>query len=257
MSRPVTIVTGAGRGLGRALALELAARDARVAAFVRDKATAVQMTTDHDILGVTADVSDPVAVRAAFATVRGRFGPIDILVNNAAVYPRRDFLEETAESFMETVAINLGGYVACTREALEDMVLTGRGRILNVSSFADRAPLPASAAYSVTKGAGRIFTRALLADLGDRFPDIVIGDWIPGALATRLGPKDGTDPAQAARWGAVLALSRDPSLSGVLFDRDQEVPPVRSIRGRLRDRVLGRRQKKLRRLSGEPASWSH
>ena len=121
------------------------------------------------------------------------------------------------------------------------MVQTGFGRILNVSSYADVAPLSASAGYSVSKGAARILTRALVADLGDRFPGIVIGDWMPGMLATRMGVAAGLDPVQAARWGARLALWHDPALTGTIFEMDREVLPPRGLKRRILERLTGRR----------------
>ncbi|EPX84540.1 Short-chain alcohol dehydrogenase of unknown specificity [Rubellimicrobium thermophilum DSM 16684] len=240
---PAVVVTGAGRGLGRALAVEFVRQGRPVAGFGRDAAALAQTAAEAGPLfhPLSCDVADPAQVRAALAAVRERIGPVDILVNNAAVYPRRDILDETPESWMATLAVNLGGAVACTREALEDMTARGEGRILMVGSFADLAPIPASSAYAVSKGAMRIWSRALAADLADRFPRIVISDWMPGMLATRMGPQDGLDPAVAARWGVALALWRDPSLTGTVWERDREVLPPRSLKRRIADRLLGRR----------------
>ena len=159
------------------------------------------------------------------------------LINNAAVYPRGDLLSEPPSHIMDCVAVNLGGMVNCALMALADMTEAGHGRILNVSTFADLAPLPGSSAYSVSKGAARIFTRALIADVCDRFPRIVINDWMPGQLATRMGLADGLDPAVAAHWGVALALSDDPSLTGSIFERDAEQLPPRSLKRRLVERV--------------------
>jgi len=117
-----------------------------------------------------------------------------ILINNAAVYPKRDLLDLPAGAFQDTLAVNLGGVVSTTQAVLQHMIKDGVGRIVNVATFADLNPLPMSAEYSVSKGAARIYTRALIADIGDRFPDIVVGDWMPGMLATRMGIADGLDP---------------------------------------------------------------
>lgn len=240
----IAVVTGAGGGLGRALALELVARGVRVAAIGRSPGgieETAAMAPEGRIMTVMADVADADAVRNAFAAIT-EAAPVSVLINNAAVYPRRDFLDESGESFAATVAVNLGGMVNCTRAALDGMVRTGRGRIVNVSTFADMAPLPASAAYSVSKGAGRILTRALVADLGDRFPGIVITDWMPGMLATRMGIADGLAPGVAARWGAALALWDDPALNGAVFEMNREVLPPRGLKARLRDALLMRRR---------------
>ncbi|MDX1781766.1 MAG: SDR family oxidoreductase [Thalassovita sp.] len=239
----VAVVTGAGAGLGRALSVELTRRGVTVAGFGRGE-EGLRETADlagDKFMPLPVDVSDFAAVEAGFAKVAKDLGDPVLLINNAAVYPRRDFLDETADSFMATVAVNLGGAVACSRAALSGMVQTGFGRIVNISTFADLHPIPASAAYSVSKGAARIFTRALLADLGDRFPDIVINDWMPGMLATKMGIPDGLDPAQAAIWGAEMALWHDRSLSGAVFEMDREIPPPRGMKGRIRDALMLRR----------------
>jgi NAD(P)-dependent dehydrogenase (short-subunit alcohol dehydrogenase family) len=241
----IAVVTGAGSGLGRALAVRLTREGFAVVGFGRrsealDETKAI--AEDGLFQPMALDVSEPVAVRDAFDRMRAQHGPIALLINNAAVYPRRDVLDETAESFMQSVAINLGGTFACSRAALDDMVETGRGRILNVATFADLNPLPASAAYSVSKGAARILTRALIADLADRFPGIVISDWMPGMLQTTMGIPDGLPPEQSAEWGVKLALMCDPSLTGSIFEMDREALPPRGLKGKIKDAVLMRRR---------------
>jgi len=237
LTKGIAVITGAGSGLGRALAVELA-RKMRVVGFGRHMKTLRKTAAMIDnFTPMQVDVADPQAVEQAFAQI----GPVTVLINNAAVYPRRDFLNETGESFAKTLQINLGGIVNCSHAALTTMVETGEGRILNVASFADIAPLPASSAYSVSKGAGRILTRALVADLGDRFPDIVITDWLPGMLATGMGIPDGLQPEVAAKWGAKLALWHESSLNGVTFERDHELLPPQSLKRRLKNKLLLRR----------------
>lgn len=234
------VVTGAGSGLGRSMARAFCARGFRVAGLGRRPEALEQ--TGSGLEGFRAhpvDVADAQAVREVFAVL----GPVAVLVNNAAVYPHRDFLEETGESFAATMGINLGGVVNCSRAALTTMVDAGQGRILNVATFADLNPLPTSAAYSVSKGAARILTRALIADLADRFPDIVISDWMPGMLATQMGIPEGTDPDVSAEWGVAQALSRDPSLMGAVFEMDREILPPRSLKGRVKDLLLMQRRK--------------
>lgn len=245
----VAVITGAGSGLGRALAAEIGTRGLTVVGLGR-RAEALAETAalcpENRFVAQVCDVADYGAVQATFDTVQAEHGRVALLINNAAVYPRRDFLDETAASFMASVSTNLGGMVAASRAALDGMVDRGFGRILNVSTFADIAPLPASSAYSVSKGAARILTRALVADLGDRFPGIVIGDWMPGMLRTGMGVPDGLDPADAARWGAELALRHDPSLTGTMFEQAVEVLPPRGLKGRIKDRLTGRAPKPRR-----------
>lgn len=244
----LAIVTGAGAGLGRALARNLAMRGMRVAGIGRNMAALNDTGTDlptgrfHPII---ADMADPDAVTRAFDQAR-EIAPLTLLINNAATYPRRDFMDETGDSFMATVATNLGGTVAASRAAMDQMAETGFGRILNVATFADIAPLPASSAYATSKGAQRIFTRALIADLADRFPDVVISEWMPGMLATAMGIPDGVPPDQAARWGAELALWHDPELTGSVFEMNSEILPPRGLKSKLKSALMLRRGPKPR-----------
>ena len=239
-TRDVAVITGAGSGLGQALAVELTRRGVRVAGFGRraDRLIQTARLAGPDFFPLELDVGDPGAVKDGMASVAREHGFVGLLINNAAVYPRLDFLDETPESFMASVATNLGGVVACSHAALLAMAQRGYGRILNVSTFADLGPIPNSSAYSVSKGAAKVLTRALIADICDRFPDIVINDWMPGALATDMGIPEGLDPAVAADWGARLALCHDRSLTGSIWERDTEHLPPRSLKGKLKDLVL-------------------
>lgn len=238
----LAVVTGATGGLGRALVLELLHRGLTVAAVARDAAAleALQREGGARLLTFRADLSQPAQIAEAFAQMRQR-APVTRLVNCAALYPHRDLLRETPESFAATMDVNVGAAFACTRAALDDMCALGAGRVVNVGSFADLAPLPGSGAYSVSKGAMRLLTRAFVSDLGARFPDIVFSDWMPGMLATRMGPPDGLAPKVAARWGAGLLLWQERSLNGTIFEQDREVPPPMGRKARLKALLTGRR----------------
>ncbi len=245
----VAVVTGAGSGLGRALSLQLCNEGLVVAGLGR-RADALEHTrqaANGELFhAYPVDVSIAADVRGIIETIVQAHGPITILVNNAAINPHRDFLDESGESFANTVAINLGGTVNVTRAVLDNMVQSGVGRILNVSSFAGDAPAPANSAYSVSKGAQRIFSQALSRDLSDRFPDIVVNTWMPGALATDMGPPTGIAPEHAAIWGVKLAFSHDRSLTGTTFERDTELLPNRSLKRRILDTVLMRHRRPRR-----------
>ncbi len=242
LNEGVTLVTGAGAGLGRALASELVNRGQTVVGFARSR-DGINETAEligEGFTPIVVDVADVNAVNKAFAKIERQRGPVARLVNNAAIYPRKDFLEQTPQEFTAVMNVNLGGIINCSHRALHAMVETGVGRIVNVTSFADIRPLPASSAYSVSKGAGRILTRAMVADLGDRFPGIVISDWLPGMLATRMGIADGLKPEEAARWGAALVLRQDKALNGAVFEMNRELLPPRSLKRRLFDKLLGK-----------------
>jgi NAD(P)-dependent dehydrogenase (short-subunit alcohol dehydrogenase family) len=232
----VVVVTGASEGLGRALCHALMSQNVRVAGIARrtDALDAVKNDAPKGLfLPILADVADPKAVEAGFEEIRKTWGPVSSLINNAGVYPHRDIIDETPESFMHTMSVNLGGPLFCAQQALVDMTERGFGRIVNVGSFADIAPAPVSAAYSVSKGALRVLTRALNADLADRFPNIVINDWMPGVLNTKMGLATGADPTHVANWGAKLALWHDPKLSGVVFEGDRSLAPHVGLKRRI------------------------
>lgn len=238
----VAVVTGADGDLGRALSAALTLRGLKVAGI-----SATPFTPGHEhVVPIIADVRDPAAVAAAFAEIRDRLGAPSILINGAEVYPHRDILEETPASFMDTVQMNLGGAFNCCHAVLPEMVARGHGRIVNIVTFADVVPAPLAAGYSVSKGALRILTRALVSDLGDRFPGIVINDWVPGTHTPRKGIPDGVDPVLAAEWGVNLALLQDRAINGLVFLQDREHAPPRSLKGRVKDRVLGRGRVRVR-----------
>lgn len=239
----LALITGAGSGLGRALSIELAAK-MPVAGLGR-RAGALAETAalaGPNFHAFPCDIADFAALRAAVSQTRD-IAPLTLLINNAALYPHRDILEETPESFMETMQVNFGGTLAATRLALDTFAETGFGRILNVATFADIAPLPTAAAYSTSKGAARILTRTLVADLADRFPDIVITDWMPGMLATDMGLPEGLPPQISAKWGVALALWHDPSLTGATFEQDSEILPPKGLKSRLKNALLLRRRR--------------
>ncbi|SHH66519.1 SDR family oxidoreductase [Cognatishimia maritima] len=241
----VAVVTGGGSGLGRALVLRLCALGFTVVAIGRREAPLLetQSLAGERVVPMVLDVSDSDAVRQGFEKITDQHGQIALLINNAAVYPQRDILDETPESYARTCDINFGGVVACSMAALDQMTRRGWGRILNVATFADLNPLPGASAYSVSKGAARIFTRALVADLADRYPNIVISDWMPGMLRTEMGLPEGLPPEVAAKWGVELALQVAPDLMGTTFEQDREILPPRGLKGKVKDMVTFRRRK--------------
>jgi NAD(P)-dependent dehydrogenase (short-subunit alcohol dehydrogenase family) len=238
----IAVITEASWGIGQALA-EALARQGVVVAGLSHKAYVPGVA---GILPVIADVRDPADVTRAFDEIRTRLGHPTILINNSETYPDRDILDETPDSFMDTVRLNLGGAFNCCHAVLPDMVARGSGRIINVVTFADVHPAPLAAGYSVSKGALRILTRALVADLGDRFPGIVINDWVPGTHTPRKGIPDGVDPVVAGEWGAKLALMKSPEINGMVFLQNREHALPKSLKGRVKDRILGRRRSQLR-----------
>lgn len=247
----VAIVTGASAGLGRALAVELTDRGVIVAGIAR-RADALAATGAlcadgrfHDLAG---DVRDAQRMRDIVADVEQRIGPVAILINNAAVYPRHDFLSAPAEDVIDEIAINLDGYVTTTSAVLPGMAARGSGRIVNVSSFAGDEPLAGSLGYSVSKAGVRALTRAIAAETRHRLPGIVVSEWLPGVMNTRIGVPGALDPAVAAVWGARLAMDNDPALHNAVFVRDEQRLPPRGAAQRIKDLLLMRFPAPPRRL---------
>lgn len=247
----LAVVTGASDGLGRALSVAFCRRGVRVVGVARRVERLMeteQLCGSSCFSYFAADVAATARIGEVFAEVEERIGPVTILINNAAVYARADFLSATAEHTLGQIAINLNGSVNCASAALRHMAARGRGRIVNVSSFAGEGPVPGSLGYSVSKAALRALTRALTAETRDRLPGIVISEWIPGVLNTSMGRAGGIDPEVAAEWGVSLALADDPDLHGATFVEDRELIPRRSLKGRVKDFVLRIPPRRPRRL---------
>ena len=165
----VALVTGAGRGLGRAVAERFVAEGARVviAEIDGDLARDAAAALGDAVLGVQCDVSRSADVERAFDTCLERFGGIDVLVNNAAVVAPAvgHFLELDEETWDLVLGVNLKGHFLCTRRAARHMVQQGSGVIINVSSGGASRAHRGMVAYDASKGGVEAFTRAVAVDL--------------------------------------------------------------------------------------------
>lgn len=145
---------------------------------------------------VQGDVSKQEDVARLFAEATTRFGKVDILINNAAVYPKVEFLATSHEEWSRVIEVNVIGMALCCRMALPGMLERGFGRIINLGSFAWRKPIPKSSAYSVSKGAAGPLTRSLVAEIDrGKYPDVLINEFMPGIVRTRMSDA-GIDPAE-------------------------------------------------------------
>jgi 3-oxoacyl-[acyl-carrier protein] reductase len=164
VDKPVAIVTGASRGIGRAVAVELASTHAVVATYRdrRDAAESLQQETGAEI--VRCDISSAADREALMALTRERFGRLDLLVNNAGMAPRerRDLLEASEESFDELIATNLKGPHFLTQLAARWMKEQGSGRIVFVTSISAYSASVNRGEYCVSK-AGLSMSAALYA----------------------------------------------------------------------------------------------
>ena len=181
------IVTGAGTGIGRATALLLAERGARVvAAGLQPEALgeAVEAITagGGEAIAVDADVSDPAASEQVATSAQDAFGGTDVLVNNAAVYPIGPWHEMDAEQWDAVFATNIRGYFLMARAVRPQMIARGGGAVVNVSSVTFFTGNALLLAYVASKGAVIGFTRALAREAG---PDGIRANAVaPGAFPT-------------------------------------------------------------------------
>lgn len=162
----VAAVTGAGRGLGRVMALALAAAGADVLLASRTAPELERLAGEVRALGrralpFPADVTDPDACEAMAAAAVERLGGLDVLVNNAGTNVRKPALELTPDEFEFVVATNLKGYFTCARAAGRHFTARGSGKVINVSSIMGSVALPNQAAYASSKGGVDQLTKVL------------------------------------------------------------------------------------------------
>ena len=185
----IAMITGAGSGVGRAVAQALAALDWRLALVGRKQEaleeTAKTLKGDHLI--APADVGDPAAVKAVFAKIKDKFGRLDMLFNNAGMGTPAIPIEDLSfEQWQAIVGVNLTGAFLCTQEAVRMMKAQSPqgGRIINNGSISADRPRPHSAPYTATKHAITGLTKSIILD-GRPF-DITAGQIDIGNAATEM-----------------------------------------------------------------------
>ncbi|WP_318215983.1 SDR family NAD(P)-dependent oxidoreductase [Streptomyces sp. SCL15-6] len=188
MKQPrAALVTGAGGALGRAVAVRLAADGHDVAVLDRDTESLEQTAAQVEKAGaraltLTTDLRDAAAVEAAVDRTATELGTLRVLVNNAAVYPSRPFLEVPLAEYEEVVAVNQRAYWVAAQAAARRMTATGGGAIVNVASITLHGGWDSLAAYVSTKGAAVALTRALARELGPE--EVRVNCVSPGAFPT-------------------------------------------------------------------------
>ena len=150
------LVTGGGRGIGRAVALDLGRAGAAVAVAARTRAEVEKVAAEIGAAGgraaaLTIDVADPESVRAAFAQAREALGGIDILVSGAGVAPTAPLARTSDAVWRQVLETNLSGVFYCLREALPEMTARGWGRVVNLASIAGKTGYPYIGAYAASK----------------------------------------------------------------------------------------------------------
>lgn len=173
------VVTGGARGIGAGIAAALMQHGARVSVISRNPGGAPAGSTT-----ATADVGDEASVQHAFAELRKKNGPVEILVNNSGISDSSPLLRTTLALFENILRTNLTGTFLCTREAAADMVAAKWGRILNVASIAGLHGAPYISAYCASKHGVVGFTRAIATEFAGI--DITANAVCPGYTETDM-----------------------------------------------------------------------
>ena len=185
----VALVTGGGRGIGRACALALAGRGAALAVCARtrgeiDAVAAEIVAAGGRATSVALDVTDAESVAEATAEVAETLGPIDVLVNNAGIAPSAPFEKIDDAMWAATLGVNLTGTFLCTRAVLGGMLARGFGRVVNIASIAGKVGFPYVSAYCASKHGVIGLTRALALEVAAR--GITVNAVCPGYVDTQL-----------------------------------------------------------------------
>jgi len=217
----VAVVTGGARGIGRAITESLLREGASVAFCARSQERVDQAqrefaaaSSEEQVMGAVCDVSRYEQVREFFQAVNGRFGQLDVLVNNAGVGAFRPVEQMSPEEWDQIIHTNLSGVFYCSHEAIPLMKNHGGGLIINIGSLAGRNAFPGGAAYNASKFGLLGFTEAMMQDV--RQDGIRVSTIMPGSVQTEFGgtPPGGDwkiDPAHIGE--TVLYLLRLPERS--------------------------------------------
>jgi L-rhamnose 1-dehydrogenase len=221
----VAIVTGATRGIGRAIAVRFGQEGARVAIVGRDRDKGRETVGLVEAAGgeaafLPADVSDSSQVQAMVDTVVERWDRIDILVNNAAICPFMGFLEMPEGLWDEVLAVNLKGYFLCSQAVAKVMVEQGiKGRIIAVSSISAEFGGSQQAHYCASKAGINLLVKSMAISLGPY--GITCNAVLPGTVETDINREDLADRATRDYWirrGPIGGLGQPEDIAGpVLF----------------------------------------
>jgi glucose 1-dehydrogenase len=206
------LVTGAGTGIGSAIARRFAAEGAAVVVNYHasaDGADAVVGAIQADggrALAIRADVSDAQAVASMVARAAEQLGPIDVLVNNAGLEKRAAVLEVAEADWDLVIGVNLKGAFLCLQACGRQMRERGGGSIVNVSSVHEDLSFPGYAPYAASKGALRMLMRNAAIELAPHH--IRVNNVAPGAIATPINTRELHDPASLRALDATVPLGR-------------------------------------------------
>lgn len=220
------VVTGGSRGIGRAIALQLAEAGADIAVLARDAEALQRVAEELAALGarvqpIACDIADAGAVNWAAEQVRRTLAPVTVLVNNAGAVLRKPMLETSDAEWRRVMAVNLDGTFYVTRAFLPDLTRAG-GRVINISSIAGRQGTAQLAAYCAAKHGVVGLTRALAEEL--RTAKVSVNAICPGSVDTVMlregmpGASPDMTPDDIARTALFLAHAAPAALTGACID---------------------------------------
>jgi 3-oxoacyl-[acyl-carrier protein] reductase len=189
----VALVTGAGKGIGRATAIALAKEGVNVGLMARTESDLINVAKEIEDIGVnvayaTADVSSIEQVNQAVESLKTALGPVDILINNAGTGKFGKFLELEPEEWKQIIDINLMGVYYVTRAVLPQLIEKNSGDIINISSTAGQKGAPVTSAYSASKFGVLGLTESLALEV--RKHNIRVTALTPSTVATDLAYKE-------------------------------------------------------------------
>ncbi|MFA3781547.1 SDR family oxidoreductase [Melioribacteraceae bacterium 4301-Me] len=185
----VSLVTGASRGIGRAIAIKLAGEKHKLAIFGRDKEKIEQTVETIKKMGSEAlpfigDVADPMFVNEAVNQVLLSFGKVDNLINNAGIGIFKKFIDSSLEEFKKQIEVNVYGIYNFTKAVIDNMISNNSGTIINISSLAGKNGLAYGTMYSASKHAVMGFSKSLMHEV--REFNIRVVTVCPGSVATEF-----------------------------------------------------------------------
>lgn len=243
------IVTGASRGIGRATALALAARGARVGLLARNAEELGSLAAEigPDAIVLPADVTDREALEAAFASFTAEAGGLELAVANAGLAHYGPFADQPIENAEAMVSLNVLGAIYTAHAALERMLARARGHIVVVSSAAALRAFPSAAVYGATKAAERGFAEALRHELSGT--GVGVSTVFPGEIETSLHDHQAGQMPDWRRGDDEIPPARvaEAIVDAVENDRREAFVPsavrllaLNDVAPRLVDRVLAR-----------------
>ncbi len=183
----IAVVTGASRGIGRAVATHLAEAGARVVVVARDAGRAASAAAElpgEGHIGLACDVADPTQVEALFATVESELGPVDILVNNAGITEDNILVRLSDASWDRVLDTNLKGAFLMTRAVAKSMMRRRTGRIINITSVVGLVGNRGQANYAASKAGLIGLTKAVAKELASR--GVLCNAVAPGYIETEM-----------------------------------------------------------------------